>query len=54
MKRQLVWLRTDLRLRDNSALHAAAERGPVIALYLLSPGQWHEHDDAPCLSLIHI
>lgn len=48
MKRQLVWLRTDLRLRDNSALHAAAERGPVIALYLLSPGQWHEHDDAPC------
>ncbi|MFJ3259385.1 deoxyribodipyrimidine photo-lyase [Pseudomonas sp. NPDC086581] len=48
MKRQLVWLRTDLRLRDNSALHAAAERGPVIALYLLSPGQWQRHDDAPC------
>ncbi len=47
MKRQLVWLRTDLRLRDNSALHAAAERGPVIALYLLSPAQWREHDDAP-------
>ncbi|WP_448682878.1 deoxyribodipyrimidine photo-lyase [Pseudomonas nicosulfuronedens] len=48
MKRQLVWLRTDLRLRDNSALHAAAERGPVIALYLLSPSQWQSHDDAPC------
>ncbi|MFR0691338.1 deoxyribodipyrimidine photo-lyase [Enterobacterales bacterium AE_CKDN230030158-1A_HGKHYDSX7] len=48
MKRQLVWLRTDLRLHDNSALHAAAERGPVIALYLLSPGQWLAHDDAPC------
>ncbi|KJK01208.1 deoxyribodipyrimidine photolyase [Pseudomonas sp. 21] len=48
MKRQLVWLRTDLRLRDNSALHAAAERGPVIAVYLLSPGQWQRHDDAPC------
>lgn len=48
MKRQLVWLRTDLRLRDNSALHAAAERGPVIALFLLSPGQWQHHDDAPC------
>ncbi|MDH0293006.1 deoxyribodipyrimidine photo-lyase [Pseudomonas sp. GD04087] len=47
MKRQLVWLRSDLRLRDNSALHAAAERGPVIALYLLSPGQWQRHDDAP-------
>ncbi|WP_447746084.1 deoxyribodipyrimidine photo-lyase [Pseudomonas nicosulfuronedens] len=48
MKRQLVWLRSDLRLRDNSALHAAAERGPVIVCYLLSPGQWQRHDDAPC------
>lgn len=48
MKRQLVWLRTDLRLRDNSALHAAAERGPVIVLFLLSPDQWQRHDDAPC------
>ncbi|MBB4867093.1 deoxyribodipyrimidine photo-lyase [Pseudomonas nitritireducens] len=49
MKRQLVWLRNDLRLRDNSALHAAAERdGSVIALYLISPTQWQEHDDAPC------
>ncbi len=48
MRRQLVWLRTDLRLRDNTALAAAAERGPVIALFLLSPGQWREHDDAAC------
>jgi len=48
MKRQLVWLRTDLRLRDNSALHAAAERGPVIAVFLISPKQWLAHDDAPC------
>ncbi|MCJ1885827.1 deoxyribodipyrimidine photo-lyase [Pseudomonas sp. LA21] len=48
MKRQLLWLRTDLRLRDNTALAAAAERGPVIALFLLSPGQWREHDDAAC------
>lgn len=37
----LVWLRDDLRLADNPALSAAAEHGPVTALYLLdevSPG----------------
>lgn len=47
MTRQLLWLRSDLRIHDNTALHAAAERGPVIAFYLLSPQQWREHDDAP-------
>ena len=45
---QLVWLRSDLRLHDNTALSAAAERGPCVAVYLLSPGQWQAHDDAPC------
>ena len=31
----LVWLRDDLRLADNPALHAAVERGgPVVVLYL--------------------
>ncbi|HLP23069.1 MAG TPA: deoxyribodipyrimidine photo-lyase [Microbacteriaceae bacterium] len=37
----LLWLRDDLRLRDNPALVAAAEHGPVTAVYLLdeaSPG----------------
>lgn len=43
---QLVWLRTDLRTHDHPALHAAAERGPVTALFLLSPAQWQEHDEA--------
>jgi len=46
--RQLVWLRSDLRLQDNTALSAAAARGPSVAVYLLSPGQWLAHDDAPC------
>ncbi len=46
--RQLVWLRTDLRLADNPALSAAREAGPVLALYLLTPGQWQQHGDAPC------
>ncbi|CAI8948346.1 deoxyribodipyrimidine photolyase [Pseudomonas sp. IT-P294] len=45
---QLIWLRSDLRLHDNTALSAAAERGPTVAVYLLSPEQWLEHDDAPC------
>jgi len=37
----LVWLRDDLRIADNPALTTAAERGPVVVLYVLdeaSPG----------------
>jgi deoxyribodipyrimidine photo-lyase len=33
----LVWFRHDLRLEDNPALHAA--RGPVVPVYLWSPGE---------------
>src|SRR5690606_39071721 len=46
--RQLIWFRTDLRVRDNRALAAAMAAGPTLAVYLLSPGQWRRHDDAPC------
>ncbi len=45
--RQLIWFRTDLRVQDNSALHAALAAGPTLALYIISPGQWRAHDDAP-------
>jgi len=45
---QLIWLRTDLRIHDNTALAAACARGPVLALWLISPGQWQDHDDAAC------
>ncbi|MGE8177416.1 deoxyribodipyrimidine photo-lyase [Pseudomonas fluorescens] len=45
---QLIWLRSDLRIHDNTALSAAAARGPCVAMYLLSPQQWQIHDDAPC------
>jgi deoxyribodipyrimidine photo-lyase len=45
---QLIWLRSDLRLHDNTALSAAAARGPSVAVYLLSPRQWLAHDDASC------
>ncbi|QLF91726.1 deoxyribodipyrimidine photo-lyase [Pseudomonas sp. ABC1] len=45
---QLIWLRTDLRVADNTALHAAMRNGPTVALFVLTPRQWQLHDDAPC------
>ena len=44
---QVVWFRQDLRIHDHIALSEAAARGPVIALYVLSPAQWKQHGDAP-------
>lgn len=44
---QLIWFRNDLRVQDNTALTAALEAGPTLALFLLSPAQWRAHDDAP-------
>ena len=42
----IVWLRNDLRLVDNPALHAAAETGrPVVPCYVLddtTPGDWRQ------------
>lgn len=40
---QIVWFRQDLRTADQPALRAAAERGPVLGLYVLddeTPGRW--------------
>ncbi|WP_300719943.1 deoxyribodipyrimidine photo-lyase [Pseudomonas sp.] len=45
---QLIWLRNDLRHCDNTALSVAAQRGPAVAVYLISPEQWLMHNDAPC------
>jgi deoxyribodipyrimidine photo-lyase len=45
---QLIWLRSDLRHDDNTALSAAASAAPQLAVYLISPEQWLAHDDAPC------
>lgn len=45
---RLVWLRNDLRVADNPALHAALDDGPAVALFLHSPAQWRVHDEAPC------
>ena len=44
--RALVWLRADLRVRDNTALHHAcrdSDRG-VVAVFLLSTQEWADHD----------
>ncbi len=46
--RQLLWLRNDLRIQDNTALAAALQAGPTVAVFLLSPEQWLAHDDAAC------
>ncbi|PSF15078.1 deoxyribodipyrimidine photo-lyase [Marinobacter shengliensis] len=42
---ELVWFRNDLRLADNAALTAACARSkPVKACFLVTLGQWQEHD----------
>lgn len=43
----LIWFRQDLRLHDHSALWHATNSGSTIALVILSPEQWQQHDDAP-------
>lgn len=46
MSYQLVWLRTDLRVADNPALYNAMSQGPTLALYLVTPEQWQQHQDS--------
>src|SRR5579872_5451479 len=38
-KPSLVWFRQDLRLADNPALSAACARGPVVPVFVWSPGE---------------
>jgi len=49
MSTALMWFRNDLRVDDNSALHAALGGGHerVGALFYATPQQWREHDMAP-------
>lgn len=41
----LVWMRNDLRIHDNSALHAACrdDNATVIVLFIATPAQWQTH-----------
>ena len=43
---QLVWFKRDLRVEDHEPLHRAADRGPVIPLYIVEPGLWQQPDMA--------
>eukprot|EP00842_Homolaphlyctis_polyrhiza_P005469 jgi/Hompol1/5923/HPOL_002126-RA len=41
----LVWFRSDLRLKDNPALFSACTTGgPVLALFVVSLGEWKNHN----------
>jgi deoxyribodipyrimidine photo-lyase len=43
----LCWFRTDLRIEDQPALTAATQADQTIALFIVTPGQWRAHGDAP-------
>ena len=51
--RTLFWFRSDLRTADNTGLLAACREagglkgGGVVALFVVSPGEWSAHDCAP-------
>lgn len=46
MTYRVVWFKRDLRLHDHAALHHAAQRGPVLALYVMEPRLWRQPDMA--------
>jgi deoxyribodipyrimidine photo-lyase len=41
---QVVWFKRDLRLEDHAAFHAACDRGPVLAMYVVEPSMWQAPD----------
>ena len=41
---QVLWYKRDLRVRDHRALAQAAERGPVLSLYVAEPALWQQPD----------
>lgn len=43
----LVWLRNDLRLDDHPALSLAQQLGDIQVVFIATPKQWHQHDEAP-------
>lgn len=47
--RALVWFRSCLRTTDHAALSAATRNATkgVVALFIISPGEWRAHDYAP-------
>lgn len=47
---RLVWFRRDLRIEDNPALTHACKQATegVIALFLITPGEWKQHHVSAC------
>ncbi|MEL7345606.1 MAG: deoxyribodipyrimidine photo-lyase, partial [Pseudomonadota bacterium] len=43
---QIVWFKRDLRIEDHHALGQAAQRGPVLPLYIVEPELWSQPDMA--------
>lgn len=46
MSFSVVWFKRDLRVHDHAPLRAAAERGPLLCLYILEPSLWQQPDYA--------
>lgn len=42
----IVWLKRDLRLFDHTPLVKAAERGPIVLLYIVEPELWTQPDSS--------
>lgn len=51
---QLIWFRQDLRIQDHAALWHAAQSGNCVALVILSPEQWQQHDDSPAKQIFYL
>lgn len=49
MRTRLVWLRNDLRITDNKALHAACsdQDVKVLTVFIATPVQWRRHGMSP-------
>jgi deoxyribodipyrimidine photo-lyase len=45
-KMQLVWLRNDLRIADNPALHYACKAGRSCCVFIINLEQWQIHNDS--------
>ncbi|MFM8675254.1 MAG: deoxyribodipyrimidine photo-lyase, partial [Vulcanococcus sp.] len=41
---QVVWFKRDLRVVDHAPLLEAAQRGPVLPLYVVEPELWQQPD----------
>ncbi|AKE51191.1 cryptochrome/photolyase family protein [Kangiella geojedonensis] len=46
MGKKLVWFRQDLRVRDNPALHEAANEGEVVAVFIEAQEQRKQHHES--------